>query len=575
MSSRIVLNDAFKQVTQDQDKIMPPEQTVRRFKEKLEKLNLNILDRTVRIDNGRLGIPVYFSQCGPDALAVTDTRKQMGKGATPQQAEASAVMELAERFSFFSFYKNEANFVEDQYRNIRDRAIPFEQIARSVHDTSEDADRARQIFEKLPLRWTPGYNLTRDREVLIPCNWFFAINEFNGACAGNCPEEALCQGISEVVERHVSAIVSRNRRSVPAILPASATDPVVREMLAKYQKAGIRLHISDFTLDTGIPTVGVLAWDPATFPEKSELVWTAGTAPDPQKAMSRALSETAQLGGDFNTGSNYMASGLPKFSSIEAANFITHAQTTVSVTDLPDLSDNNIRTEIRNLLTALSGRGMDVLAVNTTHPQLGVPAFYTIIPGAHFRERSANSSVGMFCAKLVTENNPPPLAILELKEIGRILPDRYYVQFYLGTAWLETGDPETAATCLERALDLEPAAQDIPSIYSYLGVCLKEMGRYREALTVLKKGDALDPDRTDIHNLMGFCHFKLKAHEEAIASFKNVLRLNPGSGIDYANIAVNYREMDQKEKAVECFEIALALDPSLDFARESLEKLTA
>ena len=103
MTSKIVLNDAHKRFTLDQDKIVAPEETIQNFKAKLEKVDLDILEQTVRIDNGRLDIPVYFSSCGPDAVQVIGTKKQMGKGATPRQAEASAVMELAERFSFFSF----------------------------------------------------------------------------------------------------------------------------------------------------------------------------------------------------------------------------------------------------------------------------------------------------------------------------------------------------------------------------------------------------------------------------------------------------------------------------------------
>ena len=105
----IKLQDAFKGYTQDQDKVVPPAETVRRLKDRLATLDLDILEQTVRIDNGRLDIPIYFSYCGQDAAALTGTRKQMGKGANPEQAEASAVMELAERFSFFSFTANPRN----------------------------------------------------------------------------------------------------------------------------------------------------------------------------------------------------------------------------------------------------------------------------------------------------------------------------------------------------------------------------------------------------------------------------------------------------------------------------------
>jgi ribosomal protein S12 methylthiotransferase accessory factor len=572
-SCRIILEDAHKTYTQDQDKTLPPEETVRRFRERLRQVDLEILRETVRIDTGRLGIPVYFSRCGKDARAIIGNRKQMGKGATPAQAEASAVMELAERFSFFSFAQNPAHFIIGTFADLRENALPFSEIAKSVHDDSGDLGAARRIFETLPLKWTWGYSLTRQQPVLIPFDWFFTINAFNGPSAGNCREEALLQGICEVVERHVCGRVSRERLATPAIRPESATDPVVREMLAKYAAAGVTLHLSDFTLDTGIPTVAVVAHDPTTFPHKSEIVWTAGTTPGPEKALSRALTETAQLAGDFNTGGNYVASGLPKPPSLREIAYVTEATRTIDIGEMPDLSHDNIRVEIESLVSTLSGRNMDVLAIDTTHPALGVPAFYTIIPGARFRERAAATSVGMFSAKLISESFPPDQAVGRLTEMERILPGKYYVQFYLGTAHLALGEIETALDHLNRSLDLAPNEQDLPSIYSYLGVGLKETGRYKEALSVLEKGAALDPDRTDIHNLMGFCHFKLKAHEKAIDCFQQVLRLDPGSAIDYANIGVNYRDLGETEKAMEYFLKALTIDPSIEFARENLDKL--
>ncbi len=573
MTNPIELKDAFKQFTADQDKIMDPRETVERFRKRLKKVNLDILEKTERIDNKRLDIPVFFSKCGKDAVSVIGTKKQMGKGATPEQSEASAVMELAERFSFFSFCKNRENFFTDTYANLKDKALGFDFIAASVHDDSTDLDVTRKVFENMPLEWTWAYNLTRREKVLVPFNWFLAINEFNGPSAGNCVEEALSQGICEIVERHVSSLISRKKLTVPLIRPESATDPLVQEMLGKYKKAGIQVYISDFTLDMGIPSVGVLAYDPKTFPKDSEIVWTAGTTPDPQKALSRALTETAQLAGDFNTGSNYVASGLPKFTRLKDAEYVMASQKRVDIIDLPDISDNNIRIEVENSIAALAQRGLDVIVIDTLHDRLRIPAFYTIIPGAHFRERAAGTSLGMFSAKLITENNPPQEAYNQLSEIDNHLPGKYYLNFYMGTTLLSMGENQKALDRLKQALIMNPAQQDLPSIYSYMGVGLKEMGLFEEALEILKKGEACDNERTDIYNLMGFCHFKLKQHEEAIEAFARALDLNPGSAIDYANIGSNYREMGEKDKAIYFYEIALSIDPSIDFARESLAKL--
>jgi ribosomal protein S12 methylthiotransferase accessory factor len=572
MSYRITLEDALKNYTLDQDKILSPQETVKRFREKLKSIDLDILDKTDRIDNGRLGIPVFFSQCGKDAREIIGTKKQMGKGGTPEQAEASAVMELAERFSFFSFCKDPNNFVTGTPADMHENALPFEEIAKSVHD-SKDLDVSRKIYETLSMKWTWGFNLTRKEPVLIPFDWFFAINEFNGPSAGNCVEEAISQGICEVVERHVSSLVSQKKLSVPIINPDSATDPLVNEMLEKYKANNIQVFLSDFSLGMGIPSVGVLAYDPDTFPEKSEIVWTAGTTPDPQKALSRALTETAQLAGDFNSGANYVASGLPKFRDLDAARFITDTQNSVDIDALPNISNPNIKIEVENCIAALEQKGFDVIVINTTHSQLNIPAFYTIIPGAHFRERATGTSVGMFSAKLITESNPPEKAYARLQEIDGLLPDKYYVQFYMGTRLLSMGQPGKALPLLEKARQLDPPAQDIPSIYSYLGVAHKEMGSWEKALEVLKQGETYDKERTDIYNLMGFCHFKLKQHEQAIDCFARVLDLNPGSAIDYANIGSNYRDMGDKDKAIYFYEVALSIDPTIDFAREHLERL--
>jgi ribosomal protein S12 methylthiotransferase accessory factor len=319
--------------------------------------------------------------------------------------------------------------------------------------------------------------------------------------------------------------------------------------------------------------VGILAYDPSTFPEKSEIVWTAGTTPDPQKALSRALTEVAQLAGDFNTSSNYVASGLPKFLKIDEAEFITKQESKTEITSLPDLSNNNIKVEVENCIFALKEKGMEVIVVNTMHPLLEIPAFYTIIPGTHFRERALETSVAMFSAKIIMESRKPEEAVSELKKIDVLLPGKYYTNFFLGSCYLSMNDPKKAFRYFNKALDLDPTKQDIPSIYSYMGICLKDMGEYRKALSVLKEGERYDKERTDIYNLMGFCYFKLKDHKKSIDCFNKVLKLDPSSAIDYANIASNYRDMEEKDKAILFYEIALAMDPEIDFAKDSLEKL--
>jgi ribosomal protein S12 methylthiotransferase accessory factor len=179
----------------------------------------------------------------------------------------------------------------------------------------------------------------------------------------------------------------------------------------------------------------------------------------------------------------------------------------------------------------------------------------------------------MFSAKMVAESSDPGWAFNELMRMDRLLSDQYFIKFFLGLTSISMNNPLGALTYFEEALKLGPTEEDIPSIYSYMGVCLKDLERYNEALEVLEKGRYHDNERTDIHNLMGFCYFKLKEHQKAIDCFRQVLRLNPASAIDYANIASNYRDMGDIEKAVSYYQLAIELDPTIDFARENLIRL--
>ncbi|MCG8689001.1 MAG: YcaO-like family protein, partial [Desulfobacterales bacterium] len=504
---------------------------------------------------------------------VTGTNKQMGKGGTPAQSEASAVMELAERFSFFSFASKEDNFFYATPKELGDEALDYSLIIKSVHDNEAEALKAKPVFDRLPLQWTKGYNLTTQQEVSIPFNWFYMINEFNGPSAGNCTEEAITQGICELVERHTSSLVSHGKLDVPGIRLDSFTDPLVKEMLAKYKKEGIEVFATDFSLDTGIPTIGVMAWDPATFPSMSEIVWTAGTAPDPEKAMSRALTEVAQLAGDFNTGSNYVASGLPKFTDIKDASFITHPKTMINASDLANLSSDNIRVEVENLLNTLAERDYQVISISTMHDGLEIPAFYSIIPGAHFRERADAASVGMFSARLITENYDPVQALYRLEELEKALPGKYYTSFYKGLMHNAIFEQEDALKQFETALERDPARLNLPDIYSHMGACLKDLGQHDRAIDICRKGLDIDPQRPDILNTAGACLFMKKDFQSAIEYFEQALEVDPSLAINYANIGSCYRELGDVSVAIKYYEMSLQIDPSIEFARDNIEKL--
>lgn len=575
----IRLQDCMKTYTTDQDKAISPKDTVARFKDKLDHLNLDILKEVKRIDNGRLGIPVYFSVCGEDARAMTGTKKQMGKGASAIQARASACMELAERFSFFTFKNNPDNFIVGDYPEMREQGYPvldIKYLLQSVHDEKHDIEFVEDVLHGIPMQWTWATNLTNEEDVLVPFSWFFAINEFNGPSAGNSYEEAALQGICEIVERHVCSLVSHGEIKTPLIDHDSVKDPVAQKLLTIFKENDIELYLNDFTLDTGICTVAALAIDRSTFPETSEIVYTAGTTPDPEKALIRAVTEVAQLAGDFNSSSNYIASGLPKPLSMDAVSHVAKSDMTIRIQDIANLGDPNIRVEVENCVTTLAEKGMDTFMLDVVHPDLQIPAIYTIIPGAHFRERSMIRDVGLFASKLLVElEQDPELLEEKLARLESLIPGAYYLDFYRGRNLYNYGNPSTALLHFEQALQFNPEQEDLPYIYSYMGNCYKDLESYNEALTVLQKGLEEDEERPDIHNMMGVCYFKQAEYSKAVKSFERAVELNPSSAMDYANLGVNHRRLGNMDEAVHFFTLALSLDSDIEFAQQQLAELVA
>jgi ribosomal protein S12 methylthiotransferase accessory factor len=571
MLKALCLKNVFKGYSYDLDKVVPPEETISRVRERLARLKLKILQETRRIDTGRLDIPVFISLLGADAQRVVPTKKQMGKGATPAQAEASALMELVERFSFFSYLATGPLRLASP-RELAGRALPFTYLARSLFDASPEAETAARLYEDWPLYFAPATNLSTGEAVYLPFHWFYLMEEYNGPAAGNCYEEAVLQGLCEVVERHVGSVISHDRLPVPALDPESATGPAARELLGKFRQNGIVLHIRDFSLNTGIPTVGVLAYDPATFPEKSELVFTAGTTPNPEKSLCRALTEVAQLAGDFHTGSSYRPT-LPKYQTLEEAAYLTAPGPLKPLQALPDLSHDNLAEEIRRGLAALGRLNLEVLAVDVAHPDLNLPAVYILIPGTHFLERTRNTDVVFHLAKVAALYAPPPLALAALDRLDRVLPERFDVHFFKGIVLENMDDPAQAWEHFHRSLHLNPPEHEVASIYVHLGSCLKDQGEYPQAVTNLEVARALNPSLKEAHHLLGFCFFKLGDFRRAVGCFEKAIELDPGSGIDYANLGVNLQRLGHSKEAAYVLRQALELDPSLDFARRMLAEL--
>lgn len=251
------------------------------------------------------------------------------------------------------------------------------------------------------------------------------------------------------------------------------------------------------------------------------------------------------------------------------------SQPTVSISDMPNLEDPNLRVEIERCVEVLSKIGLEVLVLNAMHADLEVPTVYTIIPGAHFLDRTRNTDFPQHAARTLLQGLPADQSASHMARLLDLFGPRYDLTFFLAHTLELQGNPQEALTYFTRALAQKPDPMEVASIHVHIASCLKEMERFSQALEALHQAEQFNRDLKEIYNMKGFCLFKLKKHEEAIAAFERAIEIDPGSAIDYANIGSNLRELGYVQEAIRLYRIALELDPDIGFARENITRLEA
>ncbi len=572
----IALGRSLKQYTADADKALSPSETVVRARAAFMRHDREILSELKRIDTGRLGIPVYLSICGEKARVAMPARKQMGKGATPVQAQASALMEMAERFSYFSFTADEHNFEnmtwDQAEKTAGNRLIPVNEIIKSVNEDIS-VSNARKVLSLVKWQFAPATLIHEKKDYLIPFSWFKKLNEFNGCSAGNTFEESILQGVCELIERHCCAEINSRSRVTPTIDQQSVSDPVLMDLLSRFHRNNIKILLKDFTLGMPAPTVAALAYDPATFPELSEIVFTAGTATSPAKAAIRALTEVAQLAGDFQSASNYEASGLPKYRSLDQFKWLTNGPLT-NLQSLPDISGLDMGLELTDLCRKLKDLGFNTFSVSTTHQDLQIPANYNFIPGFLFRERASRPSLGLIAGRILAEETDPLQAFQGLEKLSAIYPEGFFIPFFRGLLCLRMDDQDQALLNFKQALNIQPDAESKALCAFYTAYTLSGMEQWQACIPFLDMAVTLDSQVKEYYNLRGVAYFKQQKFESASSDFKKALSLDSGSATDLANLGLCYQKTGQNKAAAEMLSKALELDPTLCYAKKSLAEIS-
>jgi ribosomal protein S12 methylthiotransferase accessory factor len=345
-----------------------------------------------------------------------------GKGATDVQARASGLGEAIERYC--GLYQGDEPqrratitdlgpdaihpaacllFSARQYRNRaawNARGLPF-------HTIPGPFDEAR------PLDWTPLWSLTHQTLKYVPTAYCYygypqapadavCWADSNGNAAGNTLEEAILQGLLELVERDAVALWWYNRLRRPAVDLDSLDDPYVQQLCRAYQARGRDLWALDLTSDLGVPVAAAITRRiDHTAGGAEEILFGFGAHLDPRLAILRALSEANQVVAfaqpPYADGGSNGVEFAPEIrewlrtATLAAQPYLAPAE--VAPRRLEDFRDHwsdDVRDDVRTCQAVLERQGMEVLVLDQTRPDVGMPVVKVVVPGLrHFWARFA------------------------------------------------------------------------------------------------------------------------------------------------------------------------------------------
>ncbi len=338
-----------------------------------------------------------------------------GKGSTDLQARASALGEALERYSGL-FQGYEPSRVAS-YRELAGAAIHPRLLA--GFSERQYAARARQnqsssgknlvpapLDEERPLHWSPVWSLTRRETRYLPtsfCYYGFTLDprehvacfgDSNGCAGGASREDALLQGLMELVERDSVAIWWYNRISRPALDLASVDHPHVRRLEAYHHAKGRRLWALDLTADLGIPVFGAVS--AAADGTVGDVAVGFAAHLDPLIALRRALNECGQTTAALAfLRSRHGLTDEPTMAWLKEVDPVRHpylrpdpAAPAVALAAHPRLSTGDGAEDVRLAQARVEAQGLELLVLDQTRPDCGFPVVKAVVPGLlHFWPR--------------------------------------------------------------------------------------------------------------------------------------------------------------------------------------------
>ncbi|MFA5104425.1 MAG: YcaO-like family protein [Candidatus Margulisiibacteriota bacterium] len=379
----MILHPSPKQYVFDQSKAAVPVDTVEKAFAALKKLpKLEGISIAEEISE----IPSYLH-----TVVSREGLDTCGKGLTPEQSRASAIMEYCERYSWMNFdMKGYNGYTEASYEEIvktKVRTVKEDYFLCNFVGIPDKNALLKKI-KKIPLKWIKGFSLTHGGDFYYPIRWHNHIFGSNGLAAGNTMEEALTQAISEVIERENVYRFVVEKELADDIDLSSIKHPAVAKTLEEAAAAGIEIILKDVTFGLGVPSFIAYGTNSRY---KDTLLHKGvghGTYPGPEQAVARALAEYFQAFALLNDDIKKRGLDLTAEPNKHYGFLVTYPHDIFykfarkkPLSEVKNLSKDDFKDEVEMLVSILAKKGYETVVINKIHPELGIPVVRVFVPG--------------------------------------------------------------------------------------------------------------------------------------------------------------------------------------------------
>lgn len=321
----------------------------------------------------------------------------LGKGMSAEQSRASAMCEAIERYA--AFYQGDEALVTAAAEELDARCIPPQALAyfsARQHETGEARRLSAGTLLQAPvapepgetMSWAPAWSLTHQARCYLPLGYCYAHAPAhstrhagwtsNGCAAGNTLEEAILQGLLELVERDAAAIWWYNQLARPRV-DLDGLRPEFRARVGRTLGPAWRHWVMDIRHDFGIPVAAAVGH------HQHSGAWAVGfgCSLDAAVACERALTEICQL---VAAGKQFAVADAHSAFLLGAAAAGATPRLRSECAQSSDIAD-----EIGACVRAARALGMEVLALDYSRPDIALHCVKMVVPGlCHIWPERAN-----------------------------------------------------------------------------------------------------------------------------------------------------------------------------------------